>query len=142
MTVSLLKNIVNLSPEQEIDKGNKCQLCTGSLCCRYITQSIETPRSIRAFDLLLWQISHENIQVFKEGSEWFLVSNNACQHLQPDGGCGIYEKRPYICREHSNEDCELDSPAEESFDLFFDSYESLDAYCRKRFKNWDKRFDK
>ena len=35
---------------------------------------------------------------------------------------------------------EYDSPAEEGFEHFFDGYESLLAYCRKRFKNWDKRF--
>ena len=142
MTVSLLKNVVNLSPDTQITSKNKCSFCTKSLCCRYITQEIETPRSIRAFDLLLWQLSHQDVQLFTEGSDWYLIVNNPCQHLQEDGGCGIYEKRPFICRDHTNDNCEFDAPAEESFDLFFDGYESLDNYCRKRFKNWDRRFDK
>ena len=35
-----------------------------------------------------------------------------------------------------------DAPAEEGFALYFDGYAALDAYCRKRFKQWDKRFKK
>ena len=71
----------------------------------------------------------------------FLLINNACRHLQPGGQCGIYENRPQICREHSNDDCEFEGPSgAEDFELFFPDYEALLAYCRKRFKNWDGRF--
>jgi len=44
--------------------------------------------------------------------------------------------RPTAGRNHSNEDCELDAPAEDGFDLFFPDYDSLLAYCQKRFKRW------
>jgi uncharacterized protein len=62
--------------------------------------------------------------------------------LQEDGGCGIYETRPQICRDHSNDYCEYDTTAESGFDLFFGDYDSLLTYCKKRFKKWDKRFKK
>ncbi len=121
---------------------NKCSLCHNSKCCTYITQQIETPRSMRDFDHLLWQISHQNVCIYKDDDGWYLLINNPCRHLLPDGGCGIYDERPIVCREHSNDYCEYDSPAEEGFKKYFDSYEKLQAFCRKRFKKWDHRFGK
>lgn len=126
----------------EIKLEQKCDYCTGSLCCTYITHQLETPRSLEEFDYLLWQISHENVRIFKDDDGWFLSVANACQHILPDGRCAIYEKRPQICREHSNECCEFDGPAEDDYDLFFASYQDLDEYCRNRFKSWDQRFRK
>ena len=123
-----------------ITAENKCSFCTGSKCCTYITQQIDTPRAMHEFDHLLWQISHQNVQVYKDEDGWFLLVNTPCLHLEPGGRCGIYHSRPQICRNHSNDYCEYDSPAEEGFDLFFDSYQALLKYCRKRFKTWDKHY--
>ena len=120
---------------------NKCGRCTQSICCNSINQSIDTPRSIAEFDHLLWQVSHENVNIFKDADGWFLNILSRCQHLQNDGACGIYEKRPFVCREYDNDFCELDEPIHEGAELFFSDYESLDEYCRKRYKTWDRRFD-
>lgn len=93
------------------------------------------------FDLLLWQISHINTQIYKDSDGWFLLVNNPCVHLQADGRCGIYATRPQVCREHSNDDCEFEGAAgAEDFDLYFPDYYALLDYCRRRFKNWDQRF--
>lgn len=124
--------------EPVITPENKCSFCVGSKCCSYITQQIDTPRSMEDFDRLLWQISHRDIQVFKDDG-WYLLVNNPCLHLQADGRCGIYHERPQVCRDHTNDYCEYDAPAENDFELFFDSYASLLAYCKKRFKNWGRR---
>ena len=97
---------------------------------------------MRDFDHLLWQTAHQHVQIYKDEDGWFLLVNVSCKHLLPNGGCGIYETRPIVCREHSNDYCEYDAPAEEGFELFFDGYETLLEYCRTRFKSWDKRFDK
>ena len=95
------------------------------------------------FDTLLWQLSHENTQAYKEEGSWYLLVYNRCHHILKDGRCGIYEKRPQICREHSNDDCEFNTLSDASdFDLLFESYEQLDDYCRKRFKTWNKRFER
>ncbi len=115
---------------------SKCQRCTNSKCCTYFTQAIDAPRSKREFDHLLWQISHRGVQVYKDKSGWYLLINTACTHLQPDGRCGVYETRPQICRDYTNDFCEFDAPAEDGFDLFFPDYEALLTYCRKRFKRW------
>lgn len=132
-----------LSSELKITAENKCSFCVGSKCCTYVTQQIDTPRSMKDFDLLLWQVSHPQVQAYKDEDGWFLIIVQVpCAHIQPSGACGIYEKRPMICRDYSNDICEFDEDAEDSFELYFEEYEDLDAFCRKRFKKWDKRFKK
>lgn len=115
---------------------NKCSFCTNSKCCTYITQQIDTPRSKHDFDHLLWQLSHRDVQAYKDEDGWFLLINNPCMHLIPGQGCGIYETRPQVCRDYSNDYCEYDEPAEKNFEMYFDGYEALLKYCRKRFKTW------
>jgi len=123
-------------PDGKFDPENKCDFCTNSKCCTYITQHIDTPRSKADFELLLWQVSHENIKVYQDSDGWFLLIDSSCSHLQPDGRCGIYENRPAICGEYSNDFCEFDAPAENGFKRYFQDYDSLLTYCRKRFRTW------
>jgi Fe-S-cluster containining protein len=120
----------------KITAEEKCGYCTNSKCCTYITQAIDTPKSKHDFEHLLWQVSHENVSVYKDDDGWCLLVDTRCTHLQPDGRCGIYEHRPKICRDHSSDYCEFDAPAEDGFDLYFPDYPSLLAYCKKRFKKW------
>ncbi len=120
---------------------SKCHNCLSSICCNYVTQQITTPRSRACFDALLWQLSHRDIQLYKDEDGWFLLINTPCLHLQENGGCGIYSERPVVCRSHSDDYCEYDAPAVEGFELFFDGYESLLKYCQQRFKTWDQRFN-
>ncbi len=133
---------VKVDPDS-LSSEEKCGYCTNTTCCTYITQELDTPRSMEDFDTMLWQLSHENIQLYKDEGDWYLLVNNRCRHIRKNGRCGIYDVRPQICREHSNEDCEFNTPSgDDDFDLFFPSYEALDKYCRKRFKTWDKRWAK
>ena len=124
----------------KVTSENKCSFCTGSICCTYVTQHLDTPRSKEDFRQLLWQVSHNNIKIYKDDDGWTLLVEGSCQHLQIDGGCGIYEVRPEICREHTNDYCEFDAPSEDGFELYFENYHDLLKYCKKRFKSWDKPF--
>lgn len=133
--------MTGIIPIRTMTPETKCSFCPGSKCCSYITQRLDAPRAMADFDLLLWQISHQNVQIYKDEDGWFLLVNNPCNHLQSDGRCGIYATRPQICRDYSNDYCEFDEPAEKHFELFFENYDALLRYCRKRFKNWDRRFD-
>ena len=90
------------------------------------------------FDTLLWQISHKDVQVYKDEGDWYLLVNNRCRHILGDGRCGIYDDRPRICREYTNDFCEFDEPADKNFELYFDSYTSLLKYIKQRFKSWDR----
>lgn len=121
---------------------NKCDRCYESKCCQYVTQCIDAPTTMKDFDLLLWQISHKNVHIFKDEEGWFLLILNECVHLQEDGRCGIYEVRPLICRDHTNDYCEYDVSIKDGSELYFSGYDDLNKYCRKRFKSWDKRFKK
>lgn len=60
---------IDIKTEIDADKittENKCSFCTGSICCTYITQQIDTPRSKSDFEHMLWQISHNNIKFYKD----------------------------------------------------------------------------
>ena len=131
----------NLIAASDRDNENTCDQCTQSLCCRYITVGIGTPRSMHDHDNLLWMVSHEGVRLYKDADGWGVQTMSNCQHLQSNGGCGIYETRPAVCRDHSNDDCEFVREEDASVLEFLD-HNSLDEYCRKRFKTWDKRFNK
>lgn len=122
----------------EITPANKCGYCTNSKCCTYITERLDTPRSMHDFDHLLWQLSHRDVQAYKDEEGWYLLVNNPCNHLLSDGRCGIYADRPMICREYTNDFCEFDADSVEGFDLYFDGYDALLDYVRRRFRTWDR----
>ncbi|MEJ1296776.1 MAG: YkgJ family cysteine cluster protein [Candidatus Sedimenticola sp. (ex Thyasira tokunagai)] len=116
---------------------NKCSRCKGTRCCTYMTEAIgAAPRSKSDFDHLLWQISHDGVEIYKDEGEWYLMLQGHCQHIGPNGACAIYEDRPQICRDYENDWCEMDAPAEEGFELYFRNYGELLSYCKKRFKTW------
>ena len=101
-----MKKARNIPVGVKITTDNKCGFCTNSKCCTYITEELVTPRSMHDFDHLLWQLSHRDIQAYKDEDGWYLLINNSCTHLQKDGRCGIYDDRPLICREYTNDYCE------------------------------------
>ncbi len=120
---------------KETKEENKCFDCKG-YCCTYITQQMDTPRSKADFRHMLWQIAHQNIEIYQDDEGWFLLIYTPCRFLDSDGKCGVYEKRPAICRSYENDWCEFDEPASKHFKRHFTSYESLLEYCQKRFKRW------
>jgi Fe-S-cluster containining protein len=129
-------NFPSIEITAKTTSNNKCDRCTNSTCCTYVTQQIDVPRSKYDFEILLWQVSHRKVGVYKDEDGWFVMFDAPCSHLEMDGRCGIYEDRPTICRTHENDFCEYDAPAEDGFELYFPDYPSLLAYCKKRFKKW------
>ena len=123
------------------DLDKKCRKCKESICCNSINQKIPTPKSKEDFDHLLWQVSHENINIFKDVDGWFLHVHTNCSHLLPGGVCSIYETRPWVCRDYTNDYCEYDVRIRDGVELWFSSHKQLEKYCRKRFKKWDQRFE-
>ncbi|MCP4432818.1 MAG: YkgJ family cysteine cluster protein [Gammaproteobacteria bacterium] len=126
----------DIEANAEFDSTQKCDLCTNSTCCTYVTQQIDTPKSKYDFEILLWQVSHKRVGVYKDEDGWFVMFEASCIHLEMDGRCGIYDDRPTICRTHKNDFCEYDAPAEDGFELYFPNYSTLLTYCKKRFKKW------
>lgn len=102
-----------------------CEYCTAK-CCRYIALPIDPPESPREFDYIRWYLLHENISVFTEDDDWYLVVHTPCRHLQPDHRCGIYETRPRICREYSTDNCEYDDT--DTYERYFETAQQLEEY--------------
>ena len=101
------------------DFDKKCRKCKESICCNSINQKIPTPKSKEDFDHLLWQVSHENINIFKDIDGWFLHVDTNCSHLLPGGVCSIYETRPWVCRDYTNDYCEYDVRIRDGVELWF-----------------------
>lgn len=107
----------------------KCSRCT-ALCCRYFGLEIDTPEDERDFDQLLWFLLHRGVEIYVEDGAWHLNVPLECTRLLPDNRCGIYENRPYICRDYDADGCEFEN--ELSYEHYFKSYEDLIAYMRQK----------
>jgi uncharacterized protein len=101
-------------------------------CCKYFALQIDTPRTKQDLEQIRWYLSHEKVTVFVEKRKWFLDVANECRFLTKDHKCGIYEKRPIVCREHSTYDCER---GDDDFghEHVFRSIDEIDRYIKKRF---------
>lgn len=133
--------LVDAEKAGKVNIDKKCSKCKKSICCNSINQPIPKPKSMEDFDHLLWQISHENINVFKDADGWFLLIETPCMHLLPGGVCGIYDTRPWVCREYDNDFCEFDESIEEASEYYFTKPKQLEKLARKKFKKWDRRFE-
>ena len=95
------------------DPADVCPPC--GRCCRYVALGIDAPSSVKAVSMALWFVYHRDVSIYQshEG-DWFLLVPTECDNLLPDGLCGVYEHRPFICREYDVDGCEgtRDEPAE------------------------------
>jgi len=108
--------------------GHPCHLC-GATCCRYVAVALVPPRGTDDRDLIHWYLSHTDVCIYIDKDEdWWVQVGTACRHIAADGGCGIYESRPQLCRDYGSETCEraehdVENIAEfetvEEFELFF-----------------------
>jgi Fe-S-cluster containining protein len=104
-----------------------CDQCAG-LCCRYFVLEIDKPETRRQFDDVRWYLVHEGTFVFIEKKKWYLGVYARCKHLQQDNRCGIYDKRPRICREYSTESCDYHG-GDYDWEILFSSAEQLEKYA-------------
>jgi Fe-S-cluster containining protein len=107
-----------------------CLSC--ALCCSYIAVEIDGPVSVKAATQILWHLYHEHVSVYRDSDdEWVVQFETRCRHLQSDNKCAIYETRPHICREYSEESCEVN--AEDEGTTFY-TPEAFLAYLAGRSK--------
>ncbi len=105
------------------------EVCKAS-CCQYIVNKIQAPRTKADFDELYWFLCHDNMVVYIERRKWYLLVETPCRHLDQKSRCEIYSKRPYVCRQHSEEECEYHG--EVGYDLYMRSHSDLRRYMKKR----------
>lgn len=103
------KKRLPVSPSQRVKVD--CLSC--ALCCTYIAVGIDGPRNAKAATEILWHLYHHDVSVYCDGDdEWMVQFETRCQNLLPDNRCAIYETRPHICREYSEESCEINAEGE------------------------------
>jgi hypothetical protein len=76
-------------------------------CCLYVAIEIDSPTSMTEYDHVVWYLYHENVSVFVDWEgQWFVKFDTRCKNLTPHGLCGIYERRPAICKDFDWRECE------------------------------------
>ncbi|MGV8122210.1 MAG: YkgJ family cysteine cluster protein [Candidatus Xenobiia bacterium LiM19] len=75
---------------------SSCNEC-GENCCRNFYIVLE---EVRDRDWIRWLSYHQGVRIVNHGKGklqvWF---DYPCSHLQEDGSCAIYRRRPKLCRE-------------------------------------------
>lgn len=109
--------------------GHPCHAC-GATCCRYVAVALGQPRGEDDRDLFHWYLSHQGVCIYIDKDEdWWIQVGTDCRHIAVDGGCGVYESRPQLCRTYGSDACERadqegDNVAEfttvEEFERFFE----------------------
>jgi Fe-S-cluster containining protein len=112
--------------------GNLCEHCTAK-CCRYIAVPYETPESAKDMEYIRWVVLHDKATFFKDDDDWYLLVHTECDKLQDDGRCGIYERRPQICRDYTTKDCEYDD--EWTYDFYLETHEQVWEYTEAVYKS-------
>jgi Fe-S-cluster containining protein len=109
----------SLSTELEsIAADSLCSRCTAK-CCQYFALGIDTPTTWEDFDDIRWFLAHEDVSVFVDGEDWYIMVFRRCRHVLPNHACGIYPERMRICREYSTDDCEFHQEA--TYDRLFEN---------------------
>ena len=82
-----------------------CDNCSGD-CCKTIAIYIDKPKSKDDFEDIKWYLYHENVYVYIDNkNDWLVLFPSKCMHLK-NGRCAIYDKRPPVCREAKIAECE------------------------------------
>jgi uncharacterized protein len=95
------------SHSEDKPKAASCTSC--GLCCSYVAIEVDAPKTIKLATMLLWYVYHQGVSLYVNDDDWMVQFDTTCIHLQPDYRCGVYETRPHICREFSEQDCEVNT---------------------------------
>ena len=109
-----------------------CKTCI-SKCCRYFALELDTPKTLDDFENGRWFLAHKGISVFVDKRKWHMEVRNKCKYLAKDNTCNVYDKRPKICKEHSNHECE-NVLEDFEHDYIFHDMEEFDEYLKNRKK--------
>ena len=81
----------------------RCAQC--GMCCHYVALEIDTPRTVRDFNYILWYVIHEGVWVYVDTDNiWHLQFDSRCSKLSKNS-CTFYHYRPLICREYEAGEC-------------------------------------
>lgn len=108
----------------------KCKEC-GAHCCKRVAVEIETPETEEDFEFFKWYLYHEGVEVYKDRhNTWNVQFTTRCKKLREDSTCEIYDQRPEVCSEYSEENCD----SGEEVVISFETPEDVAAYMKEHFK--------
>lgn len=84
-----------------------CAQC--GLCCTYLAIEIDGPTTVKRATELLWYLYHEHVSLYLNDDSWMVQFETTCRYLTADRRCGVYATRPHICREFSEQECEVNT---------------------------------
>jgi Fe-S-cluster containining protein len=116
-----------------LEQGHPCRSC-GATCCRYVAVALSPPRERADHDLIHWYLLHRKVCIYidRDGDWWVQVGTN-CRHIAADGSCGIYERRPQLCREYGTHACERADHNDENI-AEFTTIEEFERFFRLNFR--------
>ena len=107
-----------------------CNECNGA-CCKEICVGIDEPKTIDDWEEIRWMVAHENIAVYvDEEDDWLVEIQTNCSKLDSKNQCIIYGKRPLICKDHKLDTC-VKNADEEGEKLRFNTIEEVEAHIEK-----------
>jgi Fe-S-cluster containining protein len=116
---------VELLPRTQVP----CLSC--GLCCTYVTADIEPPSTVPRASRILWYLYHEGVSVYwDKGAGWLVQFETRCRFFGDDRRCEIYARRPHVCRDFDERECEVNAPDEGV--LFHEPVQFLDWLARRR----------
>ncbi len=121
------KQKIVFDPDNDSDQ---CSKCLPAKCCTYFAFEIDEPGSRKDYESYLWKLAHEQVSMYIYRKKWHIMIHTRCNFLQDNNQCGIYETRPYICKEHSTTNCEYTSE-DYGWSEHFKSYDDLLAYIKE-----------
>jgi Fe-S-cluster containining protein len=109
---------------------DQCSQCDGK-CCKYFCLEIDEPDTYEEFEDVRWYLCHKDVSVhIDEDGDWYLSVLNACRFLDENNRCVIYDDRPLICRNYSEDGCDF-TEGDYEYQQLFHTPEELDAYAQK-----------
>ena len=123
--------------KHKISAENLTEMCTscGAKCSKYFSLEIDEPDCPDEYEDIRWYLCHEKTWVFIDDEKWYLYLMNTCRYLDHNNLCTIYNNRPKICREHNQEDCEIDNDI--FYDVLFKNINDFEKYLEmKNEKYW------
>jgi len=115
------------------DPQENKELCAGcSLCCEYVNILIKKPGTKKGIDRIIWYLLHGVTIRIDEDGDWTAYLSIKCKALNKQRLCSIYETRPQVCRNHSQEECDRSDGV--CKDLVFEDEKQFMAYINSNKK--------
>ncbi|MFC1741910.1 YkgJ family cysteine cluster protein [Nanoarchaeota archaeon] len=122
-----------MTPE-DVRNKDLCEGCDG--CCKHLAIELDTPEDREDYSNIMWYLLHENVRVFIDHEdEWYIEFLTKCTALNEHKLCDVYDERPDICRDYTQEDCVKNTP-EDAEKVSFSTREDFITWLEQEGIDW------